>query len=109
MVVDVRGLGNFQRAQSSFVMSGGAQVWPDPELIKGVSSDLVMEGNLHTYVTSEAGLAPFKNVTRVKASRVLPSKFAPNSDYLADVELSAAAAREFRSAGEACRVVYFKD
>ena len=110
VVVDVRGLGRLESAMTSFVMdSAGNQVWPDAELVRGVSTQLVQEGNLQHYVRSEADLAPYKNVTRVKASRLRPTKFAPNSNYLTDVELSADAAQAFRSAGKACRVVYLRD
>ncbi|MFN4253105.1 hypothetical protein, partial [Deinococcus sp.] len=109
VAVDVRGLGNFQRDMTSVVYAeGGAQLWPDAALIKGVSSSLVQEGNLHTYVTSEAELSAFKNVTRVKASRIQPNRFAPNSKVFTDVTLPAEAAAQFRSAGQACRVVYLK-
>lgn len=109
VVIDVRGLGNFQRGESSYVMQGDAQVWPDPELVKGVSSQLVNEGNLHTYITAEGQIDGFKNVTRLKAQRLLPNKTAPTSNVLTDVELSPAAVAQFRSAGKACRVVYLKD
>ena len=110
VVVDVRGLGKFDTAMTSFIRDrAGNQVWPDAELVRGVATQLVQEGNLHTYVRSEGDLSPFKNVTRVRASRILPTKFAPNSDYMADVELSADAAQTFRSAGRACRVVYLRD
>ncbi|MFC5850173.1 hypothetical protein, partial [Deinococcus petrolearius] len=109
VVVDVRGLGNFQRDMTSFVYAeGGAQLWPDAALVQGVSSQLVQEGNLHTYITAEGQASGFSNVTRVKASKIRPSKFAPNSAVYTDVELSAAAAEQFRSAGKACRVVYLK-
>ncbi|OOV13990.1 hypothetical protein BXU09_04145 [Deinococcus sp. LM3] len=105
----MRGLGNFQRDMTSVVYAeGGTQLWPDAALIKGVSSSLVQEGNLHTYVTSEAELSAFKNVTRVKASRIQPNRFAPNSKVFTDVTLPASAAAQFRSAGQACRVVYLK-
>ncbi|WP_415814689.1 hypothetical protein, partial [Deinococcus marmoris] len=110
VVVDVRGLGNFQRAQSSFVFGpGNQQLWPDATLIQGVSSQLVQEGNLQTYITSEGQIGEFKNVTRVKAQAVQATRFAPTSNYITDAVLSAAAAAQFRSAGQACRVVYLKD
>ncbi|MFC6664732.1 hypothetical protein ACFP9V_04765 [Deinococcus radiopugnans] len=110
VVVDVRGFAAFQRAQSSFVFDqAGKQVWPDAALIKGVSSQLVQEGNLQTYITSEGQIGDFKNVTRVKAQGVQATKFAPTSNYITDAVLSAAAAAQFRSAGQACRVVYLKN
>ena len=110
VVVDVRGLGRLESAMTSFVMdSAGNQIWPDAELVRGVSTQLVQEGNLQHYVRSEADLAQYKNVTRIKASRLRSTKFAPNSNYLTDVELSADAAQTFRSAGKACRVVYLRD
>lgn len=106
----MRGLGNFQRDMSSFVFdAAGTQLWPDAALIGGVSSQLVQEGNLHTYITSEGAIGGFKNVTRVKASKIRPTKFAPNSSVFTDTELDAAAAAQFRAAGKACRVVYLKD
>lgn len=109
MVIDVRGLGNFQRGESSFVFdAAGRQLWPDAQTIQGVSSDLVLEGNLHTYITSEGEIARFQNVTRVKAERLRPTKFAPQSSLLTDVALSDSAAGAFRAAGKACRVVYLK-
>ncbi len=110
VVVDVRGFPTFQRAQSSFVFEqGGGQLWPDAALIQGVSSQLVQEGSLQTYITSEGQIGDFKNVTRVKAQAVQATKFAPKSNYITDAVLPAAAAAQFRSAGKACRVVYFKD
>ena len=110
VVVDVRGLGKLESAMTSFVMdSAGNQVWPDAELIKGVATQLVQEGNLQEYTRSEAGLAQLKNVTRVKASRLLRPKQSPGAPYFADVELSADAAQTFRSAGKACKVVYLRD
>ncbi|PNY81424.1 hypothetical protein CVO96_08535 [Deinococcus koreensis] len=110
MVIDVRGLGNFQRDMTSLVYDqGGAQLWPDAALVKGVSNDLVQAGNLHTYITGEGQISSFKNVTRLKASRIQPNRLAPNSGVLTDVTLSAAATSQFRSAGKACRVVYLKD
>lgn len=109
MVVDVRGLGNFQRDMSSFIFdAAGNQLWPDAELVKGVNSQLVQEGNLQTYITSEGEIGQFKNVTRVKASKIRPTKFAPNSSVYTDAELDASAAAQFRSAGKACRVAYLK-
>ena len=109
VAIDVRGLGAFQRDMTSIVYAGGQQLWPDAALIKGVSSELVQAGNLHTYVTAESQLAAFPNVTRVKAERIQPNRFAPNSQVYTDVTLSGAAAAQFRSAGSACRVVYLKD
>lgn len=111
VVVDVRGLDRrFERAQSSFVFDeNGKQLWPDAVLVQGVSSQLVNEGNLHTYITSESQIGQFQNVTRVKAARVQATKFAPSSSYITDAVLGASAAAQFRSAGKACRVVYLKD
>ena len=104
----MRGLGNFQRDMSSFVYDeAGAQLWPDAARVQGVSSQLVQEG-LHFYVTSEAELAKFGNITRVRASRIQANRLAPNSGVLTDAVLSAAAATQFRGAGPACQVVYFK-
>uniref|UniRef100_UPI001CA53A97 hypothetical protein n=1 Tax=Deinococcus planocerae TaxID=1737569 RepID=UPI001CA53A97 len=109
VVVDVRGLGPFQRDMTSFVYDeSGTQLWPDAALVRGVSSQLVQEGSLQTYVTSEAEVAAFKNVTRVKAARVQPPRIAPNSQVFTDAVLGSAAAAQFRSAGAACRVVYLK-
>lgn len=88
---------------------GGAQLWPDAVLIKGVSSQLVNEGALHTYITSESEIGQFKNVTRVKATRVQQPRIAPNSTVYTDAVLRSAAAAQFRSAGSACRVVYLKN
>ena len=106
----MRGLGNFQRDMTSFIFdSAGNQLWPDAELVKGVNSKLVVEGNLQSYVTSEGEIGAFKNVTRVKASKIRPTKFAPNSDVMTDAQLDAAGSAQFRSAGKACRVVYLKD
>ncbi|WP_206733002.1 hypothetical protein, partial [Deinococcus metallilatus] len=110
VVVDVRGLGSFQRDMTSFVYDeSGTQLWPDAALVKGVSSQLVQEGSLQTYITSESQIAGFQNVTRVKAARVQPNRMAPNSKVFTDAVLSASAAGQFRSAGKACRVVYLKD
>ncbi|MGX9688471.1 hypothetical protein ACTQ9L_15170 [Deinococcus wulumuqiensis] len=61
---------------------------------------------MHTYVTSEAQLAAFQNVTRVKALRLQPPRVAPTSAIRTDAVLGPNAAREFRAAGSACRVVY---
>lgn len=106
----MRGLGNFQRDMTSNLYdTGGAKLWPDAALVQGVSSQLVNEGNMHTYITSEGGIGQFKNVTRVKASRIRPNALAPGSSVFTDAELDAAAAAQFRSAGKACRVVYLKD
>ena len=107
----MRGLdARFARAQSPFVFdSAGNQLWPDAELIKGVSSQMVNEGSLQSYVTSEAQLSGFPNLTRVKAVRVQGTKFAPNSGYITDAVLDSAAASRFRSAGTACRAVFLKD
>ena len=111
MAIDVRGLDKrFDRAQSPFVFdSAGNQLWPDAELIKGVSSQMVNEGSLQSYVTSEAQLSAFSNLTRVKAVRVQATKFAPASKYITDAVLDSAAASRFRSAGTACRAVFLKD
>lgn len=110
VVIDVRGLSGFQRDMSSFVYDeGGTQLWPDPLLVKGVDSGLVQRGEMHTYITSEAEVGKFKNVTRVKASRVQANRLAPNSGVLTDSTLDPAAAAAFRSAGKACQVVYLKD
>lgn len=106
-MIDVRGLRPpLERDMTTFVFGpGNVQLWPDAELVRGVSSQLVQEG-LHTYVRSEGELARFPNPTQVAASRTRPSKFAPDSNVYTDVELSAEAAAAFRSAGRACRVVY---
>ena len=110
VVVDVRGLGKLESAMTSYVLdAAGNQLWPDAELVKGVSTQLVQEGNLHVYTRSEADLANYKNVTRVKASGLLKPKGSPLANYLSDVQLSAEAAETFRSAGKACRVVYLRD
>lgn len=94
---------------SNVYEAGGAKLWPDAALVQGVSSQLVNEGNMHTYITSEGQIAQFKNVTRVKASKIRPNILAPNSSVFTDSELDAAAASQFRSAGKACRVVYLKN
>lgn len=108
MVIDVRGLGNFQRDMTTFVFdNAGNQLWPDAALVQGVSSQLVQEG-LHTYITSESQIADFTNVTRVKAESLRSTKFAPQSGVLTDTQLGAAASEQFRQAGKACRVVYLK-
>jgi hypothetical protein len=111
VAIDVRGLDKrFDRAQSPFVFdSAGNQLWPDAELIKGVSSKLVNEGSLQSYATSEAQLGGFSNLTRVKATKVQATRFAPSSNYITDAVLDSAAAARFRSAGSACRVVFLKD
>jgi hypothetical protein len=109
VVLDVRAFPKFQRDMTSFVYdAGGTQLWPDAALVRGVSSQLVQEGNLHTYVTSERALGSFANITRLTASRVQPNRLAPRSPVLTDAVLDAAAAAQFRSAGQACRVVYLK-
>jgi len=107
----VRGLDRrFSRAETSFVFDeAGRQLWPDAELVKGVSSRLVNEGSLQSYATSEADLSGLPNLTRVRASAVRATKFAPNSTLITDAVLGSAAAAQFRSAGSACRVVYLKD
>ena len=111
VAIDVRGLDRrFERDLTTFVYDpGGNQLWPDSELVQGVSSRLVNEGNLQSYVTSEAQLAGLPNLTRVKALKVQPSKFSPNSPYFTDAVLDSVAAARFRSAGMACRLVYLKD
>ncbi|WP_235204213.1 hypothetical protein, partial [Deinococcus sp. RL] len=110
VVIDVRGLGRFDRDMTSYVYDeAGTQLWPDAALVRGVSSQLVNEGNLHTYATSEGQLSAFPNVTRVRAARVQAPRIAPNAAIRTDAVLSAAAAAQFRSAGAACRVVYLKD
>ena len=111
VAIDVRGLDpRFSRAQSPFVFdAAGNQLWPDAELIKGVSSQMVNEGSLQSYVTSEAQLSAFSNLTRVKAQKVQATKFSPNSNYITDAVLDSAAAARFRAAGTACKVVYLKD
>ncbi len=107
VVVDVRGLGNFERDMTSYIYNEqGQQLWPDAALIRGVSSQLVNEGNLHTYITSEADISNFNNVTRVRATRIQPNHMSPNSKFYTDATLDAAASAQFRSAGQACRVVY---
>ena len=111
VIVDVRGLDkNFQRAQSSFVFDDhGKQLWPDAALIRGVSSQLVNEGDLQDYLTSESQIARFKNITRVKAFKVQATKFAPDSSYIVDAVLGPNATKEFKAAGQSCRVAFLKD
>lgn len=110
VAVDVRGLGTLESAMTSFVMdTAGTQLWPDAELVKGVATELVQEGNMHVYTRSEADLAKYPNVTRVKATALLKPKQSPEANYFADVQLSTDAAQAFRSAGRACRVVYLRD
>ena len=110
VVIDVRGLGSFQRDMTSAVYDDqGRKVWPDAALIAGVSNDLVQEGNLHTYITSESQIAAFPEVTRIKAARIRPNALAPQSNVYTDVALNIAGTALFRSAGQACRVVYLKD
>lgn len=107
MVIDVRGLGNFERDMTSYVYDdAGRQLWPDAALVKGVSSQLVNEGNLHTYITAETQISSFEHVTRVRAARIQPNRMAPRSGINTDVTLDAAASQQFRAAGAACRVVY---
>lgn len=107
VVVDVRGLGRMDRDMTSIVFdTEGQRLWPDAGLVRGTANQLVLAGNLHTYVTSEAQLAGFQNVTRVKAFRLQAPRIAPNSSIRTDAVLGPNAAREFRSAGSACRVVY---
>lgn len=111
VAIDVRGLDRrFVRDLTTFVYGpGGTQLWPDAQLVEGVSSRLVNEGNLQSYVTSEAQLTGLPNLTRVRATKVQPSKFSPNSPYFTDAVLDSAAAARFRAAGTACRLVYLKD
>ncbi|WP_136389394.1 hypothetical protein [Deinococcus sp. KSM4-11] len=106
----MRGLGNFQRDMTSAVYDDqGRKLWPDAALVKGVSNDLVQEGNLHTYITSESQIAAFPEVTRIKAARIRPNALALESNVYTDVSLSVLATALFKSAGQACRVVYLKD
>ncbi|PYE56523.1 hypothetical protein [Deinococcus yavapaiensis] len=106
--MDVRGLGSFERAQTSFVLDDrGNQVWPDAELVKNVSSGLWDEGRIsQQYVRDESALKAFDNVTVVKALRVQKPKFAPGASYNADAVVSSDVARQIREAGKACRLVY---
>lgn len=106
VVIDVRGLGHLQPDMTSFVFSGSRQLWPDAALFQGVSRQLVQETGLHTYISNEKDITRFHKVTRVKASRLRPSQFAPHSSVLTDVELGPNATREFLAAGKGCRVVY---
>ncbi|WP_309572568.1 hypothetical protein, partial [Deinococcus sp.] len=110
VLIDVRGLGNFQRDMTSAIYDDqGRKIWPDAALIRGVSNDLVQEGNLHTYITSESQIASFPDVTRIRASRIQPNALASQSSVYTDVSLSVLATALFKSAGQACRVVYLKD
>ncbi|AXH00881.1 hypothetical protein DVJ83_17350 (plasmid) [Deinococcus wulumuqiensis] len=86
-------------------VDGQGGLRPDATLVPGTSSRL-KQGGMHTYVTSEAQLAAFQNVTRVKALRLQPPRVAPTSAIRTDAVLGPNAAREFRAAGSACRVVY---
>ena len=72
--------------------------WPDAARVQGVSSQLVQEG-LHFYVTSEAELAKFGNITRVRASRIQANRLAPNSGVLTDAVLSAVEAVPWKREG----------
>ncbi|MFC6591448.1 hypothetical protein ACFP81_05090 [Deinococcus lacus] len=105
----MRAFADFTRDMSVFVFSSsGEQLWPDPELIQGVPSELITSGEAHSYVTTEAELGQFPGVTRVQAARLRPNKLAPASGLMTDVELSESAAAQFRAAGSACRVVFLK-
>ncbi|MFC3860647.1 hypothetical protein ACFOPQ_07715 [Deinococcus antarcticus] len=64
---------------------------------------------MHTYITNESQIKAFPNVTRLKAARITPSKFAPNSSVLTDVQLDASGEALFKKAGQGCRVVYLKN
>jgi len=111
IVIDVRGLNkHFERAQTSFVFDArGQQLWPDEALIKGVTSQIMTEGNLHTYIDKEQVIRQFANVTRLKALRVQATKFAPSSQYITDAVLGPDAAQKFKAAGKACRLIYLLD
>jgi hypothetical protein len=120
VIVDVRGLGNFQRDMSNSIFAEGqpgTPLWPDPEKVRGVSSALVNELGLSESYTTDAAIqarlrdlgVPAADVTRVKASRVQASRFAPQSGVLVDATLNAAAARAFLAAGDACRVIFLKN
>lgn len=105
----MRGFPSFQRDMTSFVYDqAGNQLWPDALLIQGVDRGLVLRGELHNYVTSEAELSKYKNVTRIQAAGVAPPKTAPNSNVMTNAVLSASGAAQFVAAGKACKVVYLK-
>lgn len=106
VAVDVRGLGNFQRDMTSIVYDvQGYQLWPDPKVQRGVTVQFG-DGDLHTYVTSEAALKTFGKTTRVRALRVQPNKFSPTGGALTDAVLGPTSAAAFKKAGQSCRVVY---
>lgn len=107
VVVDVRSLGKMTRDMTSFVYDAqGRQLWPDTAFVRGVSSALVQEGNIHTYITSEAQLRAFPNVTRVRALRLQAPRIAPNARVFTDAVLGPTSTHAFQAAGQGCRVVY---
>ena len=107
LVVDVRGLGDFQRDQFSYVYGpGGERLWPTAQQAANVDSQLASEGLL-TYFRSEAEIAaatgPYKVV---RAAALARNPDATARAIFSSAQLDASGAAQFQALNNNCRLAY---
>ncbi|ADY25740.1 hypothetical protein Deipr_0578 [Deinococcus proteolyticus MRP] len=107
VVVDVRGLGRFERDQFSYVYGpGGERLWPTPQQAANVDGQLANEGLL-TYFRSEGDIAAaFGSYTVIKAASLARNPDATAREILSSSQLGPAAAAQFQQIGAECRLAY---
>lgn len=107
MVVDVRGLGNFQTSQFSYIYGpGGERLWPTQQQIANVNSTLANEGLLSYFHTEGEISSQYGEFTTVRATGLVRDPQATNTVLLNSAQLDAAAAAQFQTVGSQCRLVY---
>ncbi len=107
VVVDVRGLGSFERDQFSYIYGpGGERLWPTPQQAANVDGQLANEGLL-TYFRSEGEIAKaYGKYTVIKAASLARNPDATARQILSSAQLGPAAAAQFRQVGSECRLAY---
>jgi hypothetical protein len=112
VVVDARGLNPpLSPSPSPAVLDpNGHKVWPNPEAVKGISSDLVDRTSIALYFQNpgEVQADQYTKVLRLKAQSTKPSEFATQSRFNDYAVVSGTDAGKIASAGLACQMIFLR-
>ncbi len=114
ILVDARGLNPPLTPSESpaIVNPSNQKVWPDPDAIQGVDSNLVGETGIASFATSQDQALGFLAVNvqslTVKAIKAVPADGVQNSVFRDYVMVSASDAAKIAALGRNCQVVFIK-
>ncbi|MDO4264374.1 MAG: hypothetical protein Q4C67_09260, partial [Deinococcus sp.] len=107
VVVDVRGLGAFQRDQFSYIYGpGGERLWPTAQQAANVDGQLANEGLLNYFRSEGEIAAAFGKYTVIKAAALARNPDATAREILSSAQLGPAGAAQFQAVNSECQLAY---